>query len=132
MWSVRIPKFQTGSRLVSVSATEGIHFVFYANPYLLWHMRSYSWMIKSQLHVKQVCLLSIIIYQMLQAKKKMTFEKNCEFSKFSKNTILLQSVSVTALSIHGSFCAGCIICTFFSGLRAYFYVSPSLMVVSTV
>ena len=88
MWSVRIPKFQTGSRLVSVSATEGIHFVFYANPYSLWHMRSYSWMIKSQLHVKQVCLLSIIIYQMLQAKKKMTFEKNCESSKFSKNNII--------------------------------------------
>ena len=66
------------------------------------------------------------------SKKKMTFEKNCESSKFSKNTILLQSVSVTALSIHGSFCAGCIICTFFSCLRAYFYVSPSLMVASTV
>ena len=131
MWSVRIPKFQTGSRLVSVSVTESIHFVFNANPYLLWNMRSYLWMIKSQLRVKQVCLPSIIIYQTLQAKKK-NFEKNCEAYKFSRNTILLQSVSVTALSIHGSFCACCIIYTFFSCLQAYFYVSPSLMVVSTV
>lgn len=75
MWSVRIPKFQTGSRLVSVSVTESIHFVFNANPYLLWNMRSYSWMIKSQLHVKQVCLPSIIIYQTLQAKKKKLWKK---------------------------------------------------------
>lgn len=84
MWSVRIPKFQTGSRLVSVSVTEGIHFVFNANPYLLWHMRSYSWMIKSQLHVKQVCLLSIIIYQMLQAKKKWPLKKTVSLVSFQK------------------------------------------------
>lgn len=132
MWSFRIKKFQTGSRQVSVSVTEGVHFVFNANPYLLWNMRSYSWMIKSQLHVKQVCLPSIIIYQTLQAKTKMNFEKTCEANMFSKNTILLQSVSFTALSIHGSFCACCNIYTFFSCLHAYFYLSPSLMVVSTV
>ena len=98
-------------------------------PYSLWNLRNYLWITRSELHVKRICLPSIIANI---AKSKNELWKLVRLTSFQKRQSQSVSIFFEFSPSVTSFVLVVLFIPSFNALSGYFYVSLSLVTVLTI